>query len=707
MNPEISASKNTAEDLEKKYLDLNNKLQQEPKKAIDHIQEILKMNISPEIRLKFLLLLGNGLWILGKLQQAQQEFEKSLEQAGLQHNEEYIADALVGLGMVKNSKGELNDAADFFIRAISIYQKLELYEKEAHARNRYGINRSYLGKIQEGINSIEKAVELSQKVENLQIEISARNNLALFEMYQGDITKAAANFLQCTEISEKLANPRSNAVMLSNYAETQKDLGNYQLAEEKYFEALGIAEKSQNDLLIATIKSEIGGYFTDIGKFAEAKKFLDEGISLFSTAEMKFNYLQCLNNYAKYWLALGNYLKSIQYLQQALQIIEDTSLNFSKIQVLITLVRTHFALRNVDNAYTLIKEIMNLAWKQNNQVGLGLALIERARLNLSFSNFHEAELLLMESMEIGLHTNFFEIIVNSRMLLALTFLGKNEQHKYSQEIKTISNLINDVLKLTKDKEIWPQYVETLVVKAALYSFEGFNNEAQKVLNTAEELVDNFGLTGKTQQIYRIRSLVKKLNAQVQTGEREIILSQIYNLLMQEIQRITTSQGIYLELTAEDIEKVFMLSYKIDAKKGTVLHIAENVNPNDERLYNHIYLAGNIYMVSLGQGHGYHQGLFGPFPFADGGYRALVYSLTLKDEQNDKELDAKATFFITCLIYPQKLSPLLNSNEKLENIFYHHFKHILSVKTVTSSILANIRKEITDFFLKPFVVEHKQ
>jgi len=665
------------------------------------LKETLKNINSPEFTLKFRLLLGYTQWCLGKIQESFNNYSFVLERATQEFNEEYQADALVGLGMVENSKGSLDAAAKHLMKAISIYQKLKNYSKEAQARNRYGINLSFLGRIQEGTESLEKAINLAQKAVDLQKEASARNNLALFEMNQGDIQKAANQFLQCVEISRKMENQRDLAIMLSNYAETQQHLGNYKLAEQNYLEALQIAEKARNILNIATIKADIGGFYTEIRSLKKAKKFLEEAMALFTKVEMKFNFLQCLNYYARYWLASGNYLKSIEYLQQALNIVENTQLNFPKIQVLITMVQTHFALHNVDTAYTLLKEIMKLAWKQQNKVALGLALIERTRLSLSFSNFHEAELLLMEAKEIGKITNHFEIIVNSRLLLALTFLVKNEQHRYSQEIKLIANLVNEILKLTKERALWPRYVDTLLVRASLYVFEGYDIEAQKILNNAEELVKTNKLLNKTHQINRIRQLIKRLEAY--PLDRDFILSQINNLLSQEIQRITT-QGMYLQISQEDVDKIFVLSYKIDEKRGTILYLSENIDPEIPELRNHIQMAGNIYMVSLGQGHGYHEGLFGPFPFADGKYRALVHSLFIKDSQMQNKRLNGATFFITCLIYPQKLSPLLNNREKLEKIFSEHFRQILDIRHISVQVLKKLRTSISEFFLKPFIVD---
>ncbi|WP_457559477.1 tetratricopeptide repeat protein [Candidatus Harpocratesius sp.] len=701
---ETSPSSNTIESNKKKWDIMYNRLSQQsvttPAETEKEIVITLQSEKDSEKKSKLRLLLANIQWTLGKIDEAEHNYKIVFLEATRLDKDELLADTLVGLGMVENSSGRFQSASDRFFEALPIYQKLGKKAKEAHVYNRLGINRSYIGLLQEGEEYLHKAISLAQKNNNSRIEISARNNLALFQMFTGDIQYASEQFKQCAELAEKLHLTRDLTIMMSNYAETLQYLGDYSLAEKKYFKALQIAEQAQNHSNVAVIKSEIGGFYTELGQLTKARQFLDESMDLFKEVKMKFNFLQLLNNYAKYWLVEGNYLKSIELLQKALHIVENTQLNFQKIQILITLVQTHFALHNVDSAYTLLKDIVQLAWKQQNKVGIGLALIERARLSLTFSNFHEAEILLLEANRIGQTTKFFEIKINSLLLLALTYLIKTQQHRYSKELKEISDLIHKVLGLTKNKSLWPRYIDTLVLQATLYAFKGYLLKARKVLSLAEDLVVAHEIKNKQTQIERIENLIDRLDSN--PLDREFILSQIYNLLMQEIQQFTT-QGIQCTLSQEDINSIFMVCYKIDEKKGTVLHIVENVDENDRELQQPLQIAGNIFMVSLGQGHGYHQGLYGPFPFGRSNFRALVYSTMIHDSSQNEGRGKGSIFFITCFIYSQKLSALLNQREKIEQIFTLQFRPILDISDITTDTLHEIRENIIDFFLEPFLI----
>lgn len=670
-----------------------------PTKTVDLLSKILEEPLDAHDRIQLSLILAHTLWTLGELDRSQIYYKKVYTEADKLNLEEAFADALVGLGMIENVSGNFSGAADKFPQAIRIYQKLNSPQKEANVMNRYGINRVYLGLPKEAVEILERAVELAIEGGDKNIEISARNNMALIQMNTGDIKKASEQFKICADIALEIHNNRSFANINSNYAETLQYLGEYEEAQKEYMRALKVAEELKSNPSIAIIKTEIGGFYTEIGDMSRAQKFLEEALELFKNVDFKFTYIQCLNNYALFWLNNGNYLRSVEVLQQAIHIVEDTNLVERKIQLLVCLAQAHYALRNLDTSYNLLKEATQLAWKQSHSVGKGLTLIERARLSLSYSNYYEAELLLMEVQIIADKTHHFDMRINSILLLAQTYLVKTQQHRFAEDAQKISRLIEEVMQITIEKQLWPRYIDTLTLRAILHAMEGNTQESLQGLTIAQEEASLRRMNARMQEIMRIRGLVGHL-AENET-DRKYIMPQIYNILTQEIQRMTT-QGINFQFSENDVNAIFTVSYKVDEKIGTVLHSCENVKQNDPQLARPLNMAGNIFMVSLGQGHEYHQGLFGPLPFGDGNFRALVYSCMMDDPSKiDSRIKGKV-FFITCFVYPQRLSPLFNNQEKMEQIFANHFQHASTVELVTPSFLTQIRNAIVDFFLKPYL-----
>lgn len=71
--------------------------------------------------------------------------------------------------------------------------------------------------------------------------------------------------------------------------------------------------------------------------------------------------------------------------------------------------------------------------------------------------------------------------------------------------------------------------------------------------------------------------------------------------------------------------------------------------------------GSYYMVSIGQGDRYHQGLFGPLPVLDYNLSCIVYALTVQDEnQEDIRLSGK-NYILTCFFYSLELCNEVNRN----------------------------------------------
>ncbi|MHA1672859.1 MAG: tetratricopeptide repeat protein [Promethearchaeota archaeon] len=670
----------------------------DPLKLITIITPLVKKKIPARDKIRMYNLLGHIHWTLGNLKKSLKYYKMAYSGATKLDDEECFADSLVGLGILENTTGEFETANEKFIQSIAIYQKLNLQGKEAHATNRYGINRMYLGMFDEGLGLLNRSAELAHCSNEEHIELSARNNIALIQMNRGDIESASQQFKICSEIAQKIGFKRGYVSTLSNYAEAIQNMGKYKEAEINFRKALKVAEETKDIMGIANIKTEMGKFFIEMGKLEKARKYLDDAMKIYNSIDEKFNYIQCLNAYAIYWLANGKFQKGIEVLGQALKIIEDTNLSERKVQILVTLAQAHHSLRNLDIAYSHLKEATKLASEQDHQVGKGLILIERARLSLAYSNYHEAELLLMEAQEVAEKSHHFEIFFNSLLLLTQAKIVKARTHRSSDDLEEIINLVEEGLKISKKKKLWPRYLSVLILRSILYAFEDQIPKALDGLAKAQTQAEKQNMQRSLQEIRRITPLVGSLD---NPWNREMIFRQIESILTQEIQRITTS-GISFQFTPEDVEASFIMTYKIDEKRGTILHACENVQTEDPHSLNLLNTAGSVYIMSLGRGQEYHQGLFGPFPYGKENTRAIVYSVIKEDPALVETRSLGHIFLVTAYIYPEQLSPLFNDREKLEDIFVNQFGTITDIDEITPEFLQQIRTDIADYFLKPFL-----
>ena len=99
-------------------------------------------------------------------------------------------------------------------------------------------------------------------------------------------------------------------------------------------------------------------------------------------------------------------------------------------------------------------------------------------------------------------------------------------------------------------------------------------------------------------------------------------------------------------------------------------------------------------VSVGQGHEYHKGLFGPLPIALPSHsRAFIYSLILTDEENiDKRLNESNLALVTLLL-PEKIVKFFNDRILLESLFNQQFNHIESITEITEKFLEHFLSKI--------------
>jgi hypothetical protein len=181
----------------------------------------------------------------------------------------------------------------------------------------------------------------------------------------------------------------------------------------------------------------------------------------------------------------------------------------------------------------------------------------------------------------------------------------------------------------------------------------------------------------------------------QLSFKNIVLS----LAMDELKKATTS---YVEstITEEDLAHTFMVSFRLDESIGPTIHAVEQIDLSDDSQYRLLTQISILYSVALGQGQGYHEGLFGPLPYgAD--LRSIIFTCSMQDPTANRQKYKKQAYILFCLVFPPKMVPFFYDREKLNRIFEVHTKSINKVSDITTGFLTNLRQTILMEFQHDF------
>jgi len=190
-----------------------------------------------------------NLYERGEYEQALQLFraavaEKATSQSGSGVSSSAIAAAQVNLGTTLSSLGRLDEAANAFERALTIYSQIGDEPSTAIALNNLGSVYKSRGDYGRALATYEKSLEISRKVFGTEHPDSATtmNNLATVYAAMGDLARAQDLFQRSLATTEKVfgSNHPRTATALSNLASVYASMGELDRALELYQRALGV-----------------------------------------------------------------------------------------------------------------------------------------------------------------------------------------------------------------------------------------------------------------------------------------------------------------------------------------------------------------------------------------------------------------------------------------------------------------------------------
>ena len=112
------------------------------------------------------------------------------------------------------------------------------------------------------------------------------------------------------------------------------------------------------------------------------------------------------------------------------------------------------------------------------------------------------------------------------------------------------------------------------------------------------------------------------------------------------------------------------------------------NPKDE-----LTRLGTFYLIAIGQGDGYNEGLFGPLPISGTNYTSILYSFCVPDPTAIDDRLKENNLIILTYIIKKELEYAFSNRAALELVFEKFTKSISEVNDITSDRIDEIKLEI--------------
>lgn len=271
--------------------------------------------------------LGNIAKARGDLDQAEDYFGRALAiRKNLASGSLGVASSLNDLGNVEKDRGDLAKAEEYDRQALEIGQKLAPAGFDvATSLNNLG-NVADFGDLDKAEGYYRQALEIRQKLAPASFDVAASvNNLGLVAWQRGDLAKAELYFRQGLAIREKLAPGSLDvAASLCNLGNVADDRGDLAKAEGYLHQALAIYEKfAPSSLDVATILNNLGEVASHRGGLDKAEEHFHQALAIYEKlAPGSLDVAMSLSNLGEVARDRGDLAKAEKFFQQSLVIDE-------------------------------------------------------------------------------------------------------------------------------------------------------------------------------------------------------------------------------------------------------------------------------------------------------------------------------------------------------------------------------------------------
>lgn len=448
----------------------------------------------------------------------EEEFKNLLIETKRKKDYENTVEILNLLGIIKEEKNQLQEAAKLYIEGLSFSETNAINHYPAVFRNNLGLLKLYTNQIDDALVDFEKGLELAKKENDKNLASHILINICLIYVAKNKINDALKIFAEVIDYARANNHPRELSAAFINIGSAFNNYNKKELALSYADSAINVLKNHSLDLELTKAylgKTEV---LIDLNKNTEARNTLTIAYQLSEktgSLEDKASYYFLLHKLEKegknYKLALDHFL-SYRTIRDSIEknvngkIIQELQLKYN-------VQKKEVELEKEKSKYLLLEK-KNQDERFSKWLFIGIAIIILI-LVISFVSFRYSSKLRekQESFSRQLIENIEEDRLRISMDLhddigqSLSMIKSKISHsKCNQEDKILETELSRVIEQTREisRNLYPSYLEKIgLVRSIARLME--NMQASSKLECSFDVtkrVDDLSITTKT-HIYRI------------------------------------------------------------------------------------------------------------------------------------------------------------------------------------------------------------
>lgn len=257
--------------------------------------------------------------------------KKSLKIAKEIGSQKLQAAALEEISHVQRGLGNNNLSIEATLKALRMYETLEMTEQQAATYNQLAINYMQDKNYPMGISFLKKALGIYSKSDKIGNQLATILNLGEMYRLEGHLDSATVCFKKILSFKQKNISKSLIAYSQGNMGMVFNTKDSLQLAERYLLDAISIVEELGDPYATSVYIAELGNVYQKQGDSNASESQLLAALTIAKKEGLKDQIRDFSKNLTQLYEAIGKYDQALHY-QKMFQVYQDSLVNKANIQ---------------------------------------------------------------------------------------------------------------------------------------------------------------------------------------------------------------------------------------------------------------------------------------------------------------------------------------------------------------------------------------
>lgn len=270
------------------------------------------------------------------------------------------AEACRSVGASFNYLGKLDQAQEMLERSLNLYHSIQDLQNIAMAHLDLGVCYQYQGNSHEAVSHYEQSLNYWVSVRNTNRQSFVLNNLGSLHHFDGNYIDAAKLFEQALSLARSSGTLRSEAYLLFNLGTLYTDLEVNDSAREAFQKTRDACQTLDDHFLLLSVDLAESGMARREGKLTQANAYLRSAKNLVEKSQSSYETSLWSMEAGSLSLAENKADQAVKYLTDALQLFEESGQKLEAASTALLLCRAYNLSGEAAKAKTTFEQALNL-----------------------------------------------------------------------------------------------------------------------------------------------------------------------------------------------------------------------------------------------------------------------------------------------------------------------------------------------------------